>query len=57
MDIQLMALSDKPPHPNAAKRPMEWLASPEGQPPIADAGREIASTKAKQDYPELTDWA
>ncbi len=58
VDIQLMALANKPPHPNAAKLLMEWLAAPDGQQAIANAGRETATTnaKVKQKYPELALW-
>jgi len=58
IDIQLMALANKPPHPNAGKLLMEWLASPDGQQAIANAGRETATTNAsvKQKYAELQLW-
>ena len=57
IDIQLVALSNKPKHPNAGKLLMEWLTSPEGQTAIASVGREAASSAAKPKYPELLDWA
>ena len=52
-DVQIMALADKAPHPNAARLFMEWLTSTEGQQAIADTGRVPASTKVKPKYPDL----
>ncbi len=52
-DMQLMALASRPPHPNAARLFMEWLASPPGQQAIADTGRVPASTRVKVKYPDL----
>ncbi len=52
-DLVAMALSNKPPHPNAAKLFMEWLASPEGQQAVGETGRAPASTKITLKYPEL----
>ncbi len=52
-DMQLMALSNRPPHPNAARLLMEWLTSPEGQQAIADTGRVPASSRVPPKYPDL----
>lgn len=56
-DIQPMALSNKPVHPNAAKLLMEWLASPGGQAAIQSTGRVPASSKTAPKYPDLTNFA
>jgi len=52
-DSVAMTLSNKPPHPNAAKLFVEWLASPEGQQAVGETGRAPASTKTTLKYPEL----
>jgi iron(III) transport system substrate-binding protein len=52
-DMELMALSKQPAHPNAARLLMEWLASSQGQQAIADTGRVPASSKVKPKYPDL----
>jgi iron(III) transport system substrate-binding protein len=52
-DMDLIALSNRPPHPNAARLFMEWLTSPEGQQAIAETGRVPASSKVKPKYPDL----
>jgi iron(III) transport system substrate-binding protein len=52
-DMELMALSNRPAHPNAGRLFMEWLASPQGQQAIADTGRVPASSKVKPKYPDL----
>lgn len=51
--LQVFAISDKPPHPNAAKLFVEWLVSPDGQQKLADLGQSPASTKTTPKYPEL----
>lgn len=56
-DVQAMALSNKPPHPNAAKLFMEWLTSPDGQKAVASTGRVPASTKVPPKYPDLDNFA
>jgi iron(III) transport system substrate-binding protein len=52
-DMQLVALANRPPHPNAGRLLMEWWTSPEGQQVIADTGRVPASSRAKLKYPDL----
>lgn len=52
-DMQLVALANRPPHPNAARLLMEWLTSPQGQQVIADTGRVPASNRVKLKYPDL----
>jgi iron(III) transport system substrate-binding protein len=52
-DMQLVALANRPPHPNAARLLMEWLTSPSGQQTIADTGRVPASNRAQLKYPDL----
>jgi len=52
-DMQLIALSNRPPHPNAARLLMEWLTSAQGQQAIADTGRVPASSRVKPLYPDL----
>ncbi len=56
-DIQPMALANKPPHANAAKLLMEWLASTDGQKAIASTGRVPASSKTPLKYPDLMNFA
>ena len=56
-DVQGMSLANKPPHPNAAKLFMEWLASPEGQQAVAATGRVPGSTKVAPKYPDLNNFA
>jgi ABC-type Fe3+ transport system substrate-binding protein len=51
--MQLVALANRPPHPNAARLLMEWLTSPSGQQTIADTGRVPASNRAQLKYPDL----
>lgn len=53
MDLAGMALSARPPHPNAARLFMEWLVSPEGQAAVAETGRPPASTKVALKYPDI----
>lgn len=52
-DLVAMALSNRPPHPNAARLFMEWLASPEGQQAVGETGRAPASRTIKLKYPDL----
>ncbi len=52
-DMALIALSNRPPHRNAARLLIEWLTSPQGQQAIADTGRVPASSKVKPMYPDL----
>lgn len=52
-DLGLMALADRPPHPNAARLFVEWLTSQEGQAAIVGTGRPPASTKVQAKYPDL----
>src|SRR5712692_10475789 len=56
-DIQPMALANKPPHANAAKLLMEWLASTDGQKAIQSTGRVPASPKVSPKYPDLNNFA
>jgi iron(III) transport system substrate-binding protein len=56
-DVQAMALSNKPVHPNASKLFLEWLVAPDGQKAIASTGRVPASTKVPAKYPDLQNFA
>jgi iron(III) transport system substrate-binding protein len=56
-DVQAMALSNKPVHPNAAKLFLEWLVAPDGQKAIASTGRVPASSKVPAKYPDLQNFA
>ena len=56
-DVQSMSLANKPPHPNAGKLLMEWLASPDGQKAIQSTGRVPASSKVQPKYPDLNNFA
>jgi iron(III) transport system substrate-binding protein len=56
-DVQAMALSNKPVHPNASKLFLEWLVSTDGQKAIASTGRVPASTKVPAKYPDLHNFA
>lgn len=56
-DLVLTALAKDPPHPNAAKLFVEWLASPDGQKAIASVGRVPSSTAVKPKYPDINDFA
>jgi iron(III) transport system substrate-binding protein len=56
-DVQALALSNKPAHPNAAKLFLEWWISPAGQKAIQATGRVPASTKVQPKYPDLNNFA
>jgi iron(III) transport system substrate-binding protein len=56
-DPVIAALAQKPPHPNAAKLFVEWLASPGGQDAIASTGRVPSSTSVKPKYPDINNFA
>lgn len=53
IDLALVTLADKPPHPNAARLFIEWLTSPDGQAAINLTGRPPASIKTKPKYPDV----